>query len=214
THNIIFLDYPSDDCFKRILTRAIEKKKPFIEKNDHSDYGFKDVVIWESILNFNNYKDFEKIIFFTNDKEAFNEDCVNEFKETNKDNFFYILNTLEEVTKEVANDNGIDLELDKYVKWAKSDYFKDLFMEFLSDYKNINTNEVNYPISKIELINPCKNLRKEELDEGIVLYHIDSVIKVLYEREKDVKSSIEFTVTTLINDINEIQEIVPECEMF
>ena len=49
---ILVIDYPPDNCFQNILSRAIEKNEPFIESNKHSDYGFKDVVIWESILNF------------------------------------------------------------------------------------------------------------------------------------------------------------------
>src|SRR3989337_2210212 len=68
---IELIDDPPNNCFEAIIFRAIHKKKPFIVTGENSDYGFKDVVIWESILNYDGIKNYDKIILMTGDTGGF-----------------------------------------------------------------------------------------------------------------------------------------------
>lgn len=73
------LDFPSDLCFKRIINRAFEKIPPFEGKDKTSDKGFKDALLWESILEYKDKHPNENIILYTNDK-MFNDDLKAEYE--------------------------------------------------------------------------------------------------------------------------------------
>ena len=64
----IELQLPDNDCFKEIVSRAIHKAFPFHVTTEHSDYGFKDVVIWESILKYKRNNPETKILLYSVDK--------------------------------------------------------------------------------------------------------------------------------------------------
>ncbi len=56
-----------EEKFVRIVERALNKEAPFEGKDKQSDKGFKDALIWESLLEFAEMNDGE-YIFFTADK--------------------------------------------------------------------------------------------------------------------------------------------------
>lgn len=62
-NKIIELPIPKEKCFKRIVTRAFEKEAPFEGKEKNSDKGFKDVLLWESILELVEVNPHANIIF-------------------------------------------------------------------------------------------------------------------------------------------------------
>lgn len=67
-NNII--DY-SDIEITDILNRLKYKKAPFINELGSSDKGFKDSIIWVSILRNKKIQDYKKIVLVTNDKTGF-----------------------------------------------------------------------------------------------------------------------------------------------
>lgn len=76
-NKILTLPYPTK--LKNIIKRAENKQNPFRKSGQGSDVGFKDVILWESILA-HRYKS-NKIIFFTRDSD-FNQKILEpEFKE-------------------------------------------------------------------------------------------------------------------------------------
>lgn len=75
---IISLPLPSDDRFKRIVKRAFDKEPPFGGKEKNSDKGFKDVLLWESILEFITAHPSADILFYTKDN-GFKESLMTEF---------------------------------------------------------------------------------------------------------------------------------------
>lgn len=83
--------------FDEILNRVYQKKPPFISADGASDKGFKDSLIWYSLLGFFKKKGEDHIVFVTSDKNFRNQEadlCV-EFNEITgkvieiKDNSFY-----------------------------------------------------------------------------------------------------------------------------
>lgn len=62
-----------------IVMRAIRKRPPFEGIDGKSDKGFKDALLWESIINFKQTHTDEKIILYCNDK-MFNNDLKEEYR--------------------------------------------------------------------------------------------------------------------------------------
>ena len=62
-NHIETLPYPKDNVLSQIINRAIEKRPPFEGKDKRSDKGFKDVISWESILNYDYEKDRIGVVF-------------------------------------------------------------------------------------------------------------------------------------------------------
>lgn len=78
-NHINILPYPPNDIFPKIIRRAVEKRLPFKAVNENkpdkgSDKGFKDVLLWESLLNFNYEKErIGKAFLITNNFKDFSE---------------------------------------------------------------------------------------------------------------------------------------------
>lgn len=73
--SIEVVPYPSDDCFTRLIERVLRKQPPFEGENGKSDKGFKDAVIWESILEYKRNHVLEQIILVSRDK-GFNKPAI------------------------------------------------------------------------------------------------------------------------------------------
>lgn len=74
-----------ENLFKKIVQRAVYKIPPFINELGSSDKGFKDTILWCSILNFDKIKDYDKFILISDDKQAFHKKAdylTEEFNET------------------------------------------------------------------------------------------------------------------------------------
>lgn len=54
-----------------LIDRALQRKKPFKFKKDEEAGGFRDVLIWETILDLTSRDDYEQIAFITNNKTDF-----------------------------------------------------------------------------------------------------------------------------------------------
>ncbi|NCA93244.1 hypothetical protein EOM82_08430 [bacterium] len=54
------------------MERVFKKQPPFTNSDNASDKGFKDTLLWISLLNFfGEQKNINEVIFFTNDKDGF-----------------------------------------------------------------------------------------------------------------------------------------------
>lgn len=65
--NINIINYPSTESFYEIIDRSIHKRPPFLGVDKQSDKGFKDVVLWESLLEYKKLHINKKIILLTHD---------------------------------------------------------------------------------------------------------------------------------------------------
>lgn len=98
------------DCFKNVIARAIEKKAPFEGKDKQSDKGFKDVLIWETIIDYKNRHPEERVIWITQDKRCGNDFLKKEYTDSFKEEI-EICRTREEfetVLNKVLEYLGID----------------------------------------------------------------------------------------------------------
>ena len=81
------LPLPTEKRFSYVMERAFAKKPPFSGANKKSDKGFKDTLIWESILEFKENTPQSKLIFYSNDNE-FRADLEEEFYNIFNDHIF------------------------------------------------------------------------------------------------------------------------------
>ncbi|KAB3527071.1 PIN domain-containing protein [Alkaliphilus serpentinus] len=174
--NVISIDLPSETRFQSIVRRAFSKLPPFEGVDKKSDKGFKDALIWESVLEFK-AKYFEyKVILYSRDG-LFNDILAQEYNDLFKDNLI-LLNKEVDVIRQIA-------EVQKTV----------------NQLRKINIDEVKYydelrSLVSFELIKDvifetelCKNF-------GSQIYDISDV------RETEIKNVIETTENNSTEYIN------------
>lgn len=111
--NIIMeLPNPQKKCFERIVKRAFDKAPPFVGKEKNSDKGFKDVLIWESILELAETNPNSNIIFYTNDK-GFKEALIDEFQQLYPKTSIAICST-EDIIKEQLEQWAKEIDIYSY----------------------------------------------------------------------------------------------------
>lgn len=88
------LSLPTEKRFASITNRAFEKQPPFLGVDKESDKGFKDALLWESILELKSNKPQSKIIFYSKDND-FCDALTNEFQKLFNDEIFICKNESE-----------------------------------------------------------------------------------------------------------------------
>ena len=72
---------------EKLIERAVYKRQPFEGIRKQSDKGFKDAVIWESILEYKERNLENEIVFYTADN-MFGTDLIIEYKEKYNENLY------------------------------------------------------------------------------------------------------------------------------
>ena len=148
SEGIIVIENPPSAVWDSVIQRSLNKNTPFIPGGDHTDYGFKDVVIWEAVLNFPKISEYGKVILFTNDK-GFDGKCINEFTDRH-DCYFEIMkdasmmvNRLEkdlevgQISEPDAGYPSENYEDESLMHLVESDYFKDAITEYVVEKLSI-----------------------------------------------------------------------------
>lgn len=121
---IVIADYPPNDVLQKIIQRAVLKLAPFEGKDKESDKGFKDVIIWESILAFKRANPTDQIVVFSRDKRLTDKILQNEFEQEFGDS----------VTLIYRNDmNSFDDLIQKVVDFTKADKQQRTYAQALKD---------------------------------------------------------------------------------
>lgn len=184
---IIPIPQNKEELINEILCRYYEKLPPFEENNDE---GFKDTVIFLSILHYAKEKSYDEYVFFSDD---------NVFKNNNKkyleDEFNRYIREfpLQEGKFEIQNQKNIDSYINKKFKLFKElrDYIFNEFYETLTNHWNnkekIVIGGVEYDIESFNLIeektiiNPIK--RKFEVEITIELNYYDKISSEIFKKE-------------------------------
>lgn len=74
----LIYDYPRNFEFDNIIRRAIKKLPPFEGKEKESDKGFKDVILWEMLIEYQKNNPKSKVILCTDDKKFKSEILTDE----------------------------------------------------------------------------------------------------------------------------------------
>lgn len=189
-----------DVTLERIIQRAIAKKLPFKKSKDHSDIGFKDVLIWETILsNKSLILGYDNIFYCSGDngfnecKEEF-EKCINRTFEHFKEGAFLIEKLEGQYFELIRNKRVYD--------FAKTQYFKDMVGIEIEKLDVVEFEDDDAEIEDWDMINPCVEIEKVEFDdqEG-ECFRITSHVHIYANGESQDNNAI-----TTINEANEVVE--------
>lgn len=117
--NINLVLIPKDrSVFNSIIDRAINKDKPFSGKDKESDKGFKDVLQWESMIEYAKKIDANTFLYITKNKNDFPEEIGKEFgiKTNKKIEIFYEIGELQNRILEINKIHSNYLLVDAIIK--------------------------------------------------------------------------------------------------
>lgn len=152
---------PKDLKIHKLVERAIKKNPPFLGKDKESDKGFKDVILWESLIEYKEKNLKEKIILCTDDK-IFNSDILeleyfSKFKEDiviakwypGKGDLIDILSHIFKSTPKLSNQSEIFYEFRKVInvenltKLYNTHRYSRIFEDRLIEFDKIKGFDIN-----------------------------------------------------------------------
>ncbi len=183
-------------------------KHPFVHakkgNKTYKDAGFKDNLIWESLLHFQEIENYDKVIFLTADSDYTN--CKAEFiRKWNK--HFTILQDENNVLVEVQKD------YDNYIKersihdFVQTEYFVDYLKDQLKVRTAIVIEGVEYKIENYTIADICKYVnRLPPNDNEVENLIISSIINIHFTKCKE-KVTQPIEAQTLLWD-DETKDII------
>ncbi len=186
-------------------------KRPFAHAGKYKDAGFKDNILWESLMHFDGVADYDKVIFITKDGDYSN--CEHEFKEKwNK--HISIEKDENNAIAEINKDYELYIEEREIYDFSQSEYFRDYLFDILKEKSEIVVDDQNFKIENFEIVDTCVSVKRmppnDDFEENV---NIHSLIKVHYTDE--VKKEIDIRATTTLSDeeSKEFIDIIFEIEL-
>lgn len=204
---VIEIQNASNSRFRSIIDRAFGKRPPFEGKDKKSDKGFKDALLWESILEFALNQPKSEIIYYSKDN-AFGEFLIQEFSEVVDKSSLFICKNENEVKLRLE---AWAQEIDKYsyqpiesfdenkeiINWLNSeDFFRQITegnFDFIERGRLINS--VSAYLININAIE-CSSSNEEILN-----YYIELTLKLIYKFKDGAETAEEIDVGLDVNKV-------------
>lgn len=195
--------------YHSIVSRAFAKQPPFEGKDKKSDKGFKDAILWESILEFTSQHSTAKIIFYSKDN-IFGEKLETEFSNAFP-NASLLICTTENTIKESLEIWAKEIDIYSYTPIEKNPEPQDL-IEWLQsadfsvqlidhDWGLVENNHLVTGHS-VELLS-FENIQIANQTEGKIEYSIEAVLEVTYTLKNGTSMEDRMIVTILISRTND-----------
>ena len=155
----LILDCPKEDIVLKLIERSLKHQAPFEGKEGKSDKGFKDVILWESLLYFLKIdtNNFSEIILISQDKRFMH--VKKEFEELFPGKKIKFINNEAEFINELkkknpTKDNKEKIILDELKKYSENQLSIDLNecfeqKEFIIEYCDMNSSVSEIAIEEI-----------------------------------------------------------------
>lgn len=194
-NKVMELPVASKGRFESIVNRAFNKLPPFEGKDKKSDKGFKDALLWESILEFALNNSNSRIIYYSKDN-AFDEILLKEFTE-------FVSNSALSICKSESDvKNQLEIwakEIDKYSYQPIEEYFENKeIVDWLNsgDFtiqiidRDFGIVEKGRLISSTSVnLNSIDNIECIMQSEDFKEYYIDIVLNIEYQLKDGGKTS-------------------------
>ena len=202
---VIEIQNASNSRFRSIIDRAFTKRPPFEGKDKKSDKGFKDALLWESILEFALNQPRSEIIYYSKDN-AFGDFLIQEFSESVDKSSLFICKNENEVKLRLE---AWAQEIDKYsyqpiedfdenkgiIDWLHSE---DFFRQITEG--NFNFIEMGRLINSVSVhlinINDIECLRS---NEEICNYYIELALRFIYKFKDGAETAEDMNVGLDVN---------------
>jgi hypothetical protein len=171
--NIQFLEITPEQAHS-VLSSMIQRvlkdpsaKAPFIatgKDNRIKDAGFKDNIVWESLLNYSEIEKYDKVIFITSDS-GFSNVCKTEFN-SKWAKHFEILGSDEKIESELRNDFENFINERDIFDYTDTYYFSDYLFKELKNKSVILLDDKQINIENFKIDNYCVRVEREKDEDG------------------------------------------------
>lgn len=181
-----------------------DRKQPFAFAGKYKDAGFKDNIVWESLMHFGGVTDYDKIIFFTKDGDFKN--CEEEFKDKWQ-RHIKIIKDENNVLAEILKDYGNYIKERAIHDFAQTEYFSDYLKDQLNALTVIVIDGTEYKIENYTISDICKDInRLPPNEDGVENLLVSSIIHVHFTKGAE-KAVQPVEALTLLED-DETKEII------
>lgn len=183
-------------------------KHPFVHakrgNKTYKDAGFKDNLIWESLLHFPEVENYDKVIFLTGDSDYTN--CKEEFSEKWNKHFTIVADENNAIA-EIQKDYELYISERAIYEFTQTDYFKDYLADLLKKKSEILIEEDNFKIENFKLLDTCTDINRIPPNEHMIeSLYVNSQITIYYTAD-GTKKEQEIIATTSFAD-EETKEII------
>lgn len=199
------------DVLERVMGRALEKQLPFKRNDKHSDMGFKDVLIWETILHNKGAISWHDNVFYYSGDNGFAE-CKLEFEKVHDKNFEFF-NSIDFLLEKLLLIYADPIENNKIFSLIKSSYFTDRIKEYIDSvgvWEDLDGDEC--AIVNIDIVDKCTDFEKidgnEEDGEGATFKITSRVFLYLEKEDSDGRSGESDTDVYVITTIDENNDFI------
>lgn len=206
-NKVIEISIASEARYSSIISRAFDKRPPFEGKDKKSDKGFKDALLWESILEFAAQHNTAKFIYYSKDN-GFSEELEKEFVSLFPNARISISST-ENAVKEELESWARDIDIYSYtpienyvehqelIDWLQSEDF--LIQMIDRDYGIIEKSRL-ITDTAIHLIS-FDNVQITNQTEENTEYSIDVNLELMYTLKEDTKVSEKIDITIMVSHV-------------
>lgn len=216
-NKVIDLPVASEARYQSIVKRAFEKRPPFEGKDKKSDKGFKDALLWESILELASQHDAAKFIYYSHDN-AFGHGLEDEFMEYFPNAYLAICST-ESAVKEHLESWAKEIDIYSFtpiedyvenkdvINWLQTDDF--LVQLIDRDYDLVDKSRLIID-SAVNLIS-FDNIQIINQTDDNTDYSIDVVLELAYTLKdgSNIKENINviITVSHMLNEVFTVEDV-------
>ncbi len=205
--NVLLIDLPEDKyaaVLKRMLSRSINKRTPFVK----TDSGFKDVIIWESLLHFDRLDEYDKVYLVSNDS-GFDDCCKTEF-EAEKQKTIIITSSVQLLIKNLEDDYENEIEVHKHAQFAGTDYFKDHVNSIAASLSTLTINGDECRVTDVRVDSYLYSVEyPSEEGTGVSVILVSTATGKALSR--GVESSVNIKIKTSLDEAQGIQDC--QCEV-
>ncbi len=209
-NKVIELPIASENRYQSIVKRAFGKQPPFEGKEKKSDKGFKDALLWESIIEFTTEHNYSNIIYYTNDN-VFNCELEKEFSKQFSDANLYICCDEEKIKERLE---AWAQEIDKYSYTPITDYVehKELLEWLRSGDCEIQLIDLDYNLVDDSRLIKSKTLKIDGIDNITVISQYDEGIDYSVEASLRIEYTLkdDKIITEKINVVIDVRAILGE----
>ena len=208
-NKVIEIPIASNNRFESIVNRAFSKLPPFEGKGKKSDKGFKDALLWESVLEFALQHHNSKIIYYSKDN-AFGEFLLNEFAENISDSSLFICKNESEVKTQLE---AWAKEIDKYSYQPIEDFDEN---KRIGEWLNSGDFLVQIIDRDFDLVEKGRlitstsahlisidNIESLDSDEDATEYYIEAILQFVYELKDGAKTQETISVGIDVKTIDD-----------
>lgn len=207
-NKVIDLSIATNNRYDSIVQRAFSKRPPFEGKDRKSDKGFKDTLLWESIIEFAENKQDCKIIYYSKDN-IFNEELEKEFISCYEEKVILYICKNEEEVKNKLEEWAKEIDIYSYSpiqnynefieikEWIESSEFvkelNEISCDFIENSRLLKS--VDRTLIKINNID-CDN------DSETIRYNIEGILRINYviKSKNNILDFYEDIVVNIIVD--------------